>query len=166
MWFHPNFTGMIVTKSSCAYHLHFTVHWFLSELWPFNVFFFIFKVCLDYFSYRPILLIEMLQDWLASTSSSCAYLRGYIFELCLTELWPLGLKSVFVVLQKYNFSTIINSHSKNTQTSIHSSYISNKLSNHPSIQPLNWLFVGNTYDHWSKLLLTGIDTNSIYIIII
>ena len=30
VWFHSNFTGMISIKSSCAYHQHFTVDWFLS----------------------------------------------------------------------------------------------------------------------------------------
>ena len=39
VWFHPNFTGMISVKCSCAYNQHFTVHWFLSELWPFNDFY-------------------------------------------------------------------------------------------------------------------------------
>ena len=36
--FHPNFTGIISTKSSFAYPHHFPVQWLLSELWPFNDF--------------------------------------------------------------------------------------------------------------------------------
>jgi hypothetical protein len=50
--FHPNFTGMISSKSSCAYYWHFQIQWF--ELWPFNVL--IFTVCSDYFSYIPSML--------------------------------------------------------------------------------------------------------------
>ena len=36
--FHPNFTGMISTKSSCVYCQHFPFQWFFLELWPFIFF--------------------------------------------------------------------------------------------------------------------------------
>ena len=38
--FHPDFIGMLSTKLSFAYCLDFVVHWFLSELWPFEDFYF------------------------------------------------------------------------------------------------------------------------------
>ena len=86
------------------------------------------------------------------------YLRFlYIFNIfgsmILTELWPLSENVFFVVSFTCALTSSISwviltfcTLQKNTQTSIQSSYISNKLSNHLSIQLLNWILSGNTYD--------------------
>jgi hypothetical protein len=47
--FHPNFTGMISTKSNCAYCQHFPFNDFCQSYGPLIIF--NFKVCPDYSSY-------------------------------------------------------------------------------------------------------------------
>jgi hypothetical protein len=93
--FLSNFTGKINKKFSCAYHWHFLVQWFLSELWPLI---FIFKFV------RTTSLVPLKQFlWnctgLICSSSTCAYsiTRIFLLNFFLPEIWLFN-KVFFCVL--------------------------------------------------------------------
>ena len=100
MQFQPNFTGIISTRSSCAYCQYFLFIDFW-QLLPLNDFF-ISKFCPDYSYYNL-----QLQSRLIHSSSPCTYLTWFSIDWFLAELQPLIKNWEFGGILKVHHSHLV-----------------------------------------------------------